>query len=316
MRGKFDLRCYFSSEQIKGNHYSFKILIIGENRKKLYKYIGKISINSKKSNYEQILKKIEMIMRKVLENIEIDLINKIYFFTDNKEYLTCNTKMNFNEIKYELLYLNYCQSVINIKRKNKKKDENNKPKLVELFKYNNYKIVFIDMEINFIRKEKGNYESIAIGAVMCDKRGNVSKRYYSLIKPKVLTELNEFCIDVAKIDYHMLSKAPGFKTVINEFNKWCGEEKIIFSSWGINDIKVIKKDCMAKGVSKNIYDRIRCNYVNFQDEFMKRVIKRKDNISLLNGLKYYNLNFDGKQHNPQDDAYNLSRIYKNYINNY
>lgn len=316
MDGKFCIRCYFSCNQIKCNHYNFKILILGENRKKLYKYIGKLSINNKREHKQQIIKKIELITKKVLENIDISMLYKIYFFTDNRDYLKENINMNFKGFEYELLYLNYCEDVINIKKKNKKKQKDKKPKLIELFKYNNYKIVFIDMEINFVKKEKGNYESIAIGAVMCDKYGNTIKKYYSLIRPSVLTELNEFCIDIAKIDYHMLSKARGFKEVIESFDNWCGNNNVVFSSWGINDIKVIKKDCLSKGINKKIYNRIRYNYVNFQDEFMKRIIKSKNNISLLNGLKYYNLHFEGKQHNPTDDAYNLSRIYKHYINNY
>ena len=315
MEEKFDVRCYFQANHIKGNYYSFKILISGKQHKKLYKYMGRISINNRVYYRNEVLLKVYKILENTLRGVENKSINKIYIFTDDKKYLDIKKNKKVKNSKYEMVYLEYCRNILNYKKNIHRKKVNRKPRIKDKIKKNNYNIVFFDMEINFIRRGKGNYESIAIGAVFCDKKGNYKKAYHSLIKPENIGELNEFCLDIAKINEKMLKCAPSFNRVLEEFNTWCGREEVYFVSWGMNDIKVIKKDCLAKGVSKDVYNRIRHNYFNFQEEFMESIIKEKDNISLVNALKYYNLKFSGTEHNPKDDAYNLSRIYKKYMNN-
>jgi inhibitor of KinA sporulation pathway (predicted exonuclease) len=125
--------------------------------------------------------------------------------------------------------------------------------------------------------------------------------------------LSRFCTELTGIKDTDLVGASNFKNVFEDFLTWIGGiKKSRFFSWSTSDLSRLKIDAVKHEISLATIKKIEQRYVDFQAIFTKRV--SKNNVSVENGLALYNLQFEGKKHNPMYDAYNTLRIYLSFLN--
>lgn len=175
-------------------------------------------------------------------------------------------------------------------------------------------LIFFDLEMNCSFHKEENHgigETISIGAVKYNVDTEEIEKFYSLIRPTFNNIMSVKIIELTKLLQEDINEAKSFKEVFLSLEEWIKEESCIFISWGKDDLRVILGDNDRNGYKLNIVDIIRFEFVDFQSEYD---LYRKSNqaISLKNALNYYDIEFEGNQHNALDDAYNLFRVYMKY----
>lgn len=184
-------------------------------------------------------------------------------------------------------------------------------KITKILKGYNH-ICFLDFE-----GTQFTSEMIAFGAVLVslDKKGEIKKSkdpimYYVKAKNKI----GHFVENLTGIKQSTLDKVGvSFSEAMKFLKKYCGIyfNKTIFMTFGNHDMKIFNQSISYNLDSpKEITEVFHKNYVDFQ-AIISEFIKDPDNnpLSLSNYLNLFELEFTGTQHNPKDDAINLSRLY-------
>lgn len=180
------------------------------------------------------------------------------------------------------------------------------------------KLVFFDVEMNCVDKKDntlGYWEIVSIGVVKYNINTKSIDKFYKVIKPKVQTILSERCIQITGLNQEEIDKGVDFKECMLSLAKWLGHGKIVFLSWGREDIRALKSNSKLKGNENQLIFQMRNNYVDFQKEFSYYHEKMNQVVSLTKALESCNKKFEGNQHNALNDAYNLYRVYESYSNN-
>lgn len=176
-------------------------------------------------------------------------------------------------------------------------------------------LVFFDLEMNCSFHKEENHgvgETISIGAVKCDINTLETKAFYSVIRPTFNNIMSTKIIELTNLLQEEVNGAKSFKEVFISLENWLKNDKCIFISWGPDDIRVLIGDNDRNEYDLDIINTIKTNFIDFQSEYgLHR--ESKQAISLKNALAYYDIEFKGSQHNALDDAYNLFRVYKEYI---
>ncbi|MGL5381573.1 MAG: exonuclease domain-containing protein [Clostridium sp.] len=238
---------------------------------------------------------------------------KFAYSFENKEYNKSNLTKNIEDNLGEFYKCNiyYYPNIIHLMNLNKKKKIRKKRKynkgLIESLKNVN-ELVFFDLEMN-CGEDVSCEETISIGAVKTTNKGEVVKTYYSLVNPSVNKVLGDRCVEITGLNQEEISNAPEFVEVFKEFDKWCGDGNILFIAWGRNDPKTLKRDDKRLGGRLQIIDRIRGNYLDFQEVLCKQHLGLSNHLSLENALINYNKDFSGNKHNALDDSLNLMKLY-------
>lgn len=100
----------------------------------------------------------------------------------------------------------------------------------------------MDLEWNIGVKptDKGYFdEIIEIGAVKLDESLNIVDKFTSLVRPTVNKTLNRKVKSMTHIPIDELREAKKFRTVYDEFMRWCGNDENIFVTWSSSDIVVM-----------------------------------------------------------------------------
>ncbi|MEF9934457.1 MAG: 3'-5' exonuclease [Clostridium sp.] len=179
------------------------------------------------------------------------------------------------------------------------------------------KIIFFDVEMNCIDKidnTLGYWEIVSIGAVKYNKVDGSISKFYRVIKPKVQSIVSDRCTKITGLTQEDIDNGISYKIAMREMDKWVGDGKALFLSWGREDIKAIKANTTLKGNHNDLAFRIRKSFIDFQKEFSSYYLKSNQVVSLSKALIELGLEFDGQKHNALSDAYNLYRIYKSYTN--
>lgn len=175
-------------------------------------------------------------------------------------------------------------------------------------------LIFFDLEMNCSFHKEENHgvgETISIGAVKYNINTKETEEFYSVIRPTFNNIMSAKIIELTKLLQEDVNRAKSFKEVFIDLDEWIKEDKCIFISWGADDLRVLLGDNDRNGYNLDIINTIKANFVDFQSEYgLHR--ESTQAISLKNALSYYNIEFDGIQHNALDDAYNLFRVYKKY----
>jgi len=164
-------------------------------------------------------------------------------------------------------------------------------------------------------------EMIAYGAyfVTIDKKGEIKKSkdpilYYVKAKNKI----GSFVENLTGIKQRTLDRVGiSFSKAMSLLKKYCGINftKTIFMTFGNHDMKILNQSIAYNLDSpKDITEVIHKNYIDFQ-AIISEFIKDSNNnpLSLANYLTLFELKFDGKQHDPKDDAVNLGRLYDAFL---
>lgn len=175
--------------------------------------------------------------------------------------------------------------------------------------------VFFDFEM--LCSNRGmkyeNMEAIRLGAVKYEIASEKVTSFDRFIKPINRRPLTAFCKELTGIKDSDLVDAAPFNEVFTDFLTWVGGiKKTRFFSWSKSDLSRLKIDAEKHQVSPVTIKKIEYRYVDFQAILSKRV--SKENLSVQNALDLYELEFEGKQHNPMFDAYNTLRIYLSFLN--
>lgn len=84
-------------------------------------------------------------------------------------------------------------------------------------------------------------EIIEIGAVRMTGDGDLSDRFDRLVKPSFLRRMHPHVKRLTGITWEMLQEEDDFKTVMTEFNRWCGDDALLLS-WGTSDRQVLAEN--------------------------------------------------------------------------
>lgn len=176
-------------------------------------------------------------------------------------------------------------------------------------------LIFFDLEMNCSFHKEENHgvgETISIGAVKFNINTLETEKFYSIIRPTFNNIMSSKIIELTNLLQEEVNGAKSFKEVFLLLEDWIKNDKCIFISWGPDDIRVLIGDNDRNEYNLDIINTIKSNFIDFQSEYgFHRGSKQA--ISLKNALSYYNIEFQGNQHNALDDAYNLFRVYKEYI---
>ncbi len=175
---------------------------------------------------------------------------------------------------------------------------------------------FIFFDFEMLCSNKGmpfeDMEAIRLGAVKYNIETEDIEFFDRYIQPTKQVSLSRFCTELTGIKDTDLVGASNFKNVFEDFLIWIGGiKKSRFFSWSTSDLSRLKIDAEKHEISLATIKKIEQRYVDFQAIFTKRV--SKNNVSVENGLALYNLQFEGKKHNPMYDAYNTLRIYLSFL---
>ena len=160
------------------------------------------------------------------------------------------------------------------------------------------------------RPPKGITEIIEIGAIKVDRFGDVVGSFSKFVKPTVNPLLSGFCKNLTSIRQQDVDRANKFSRVLDEFRDW-GEmydEDFILLSWGIDDQKLLRNDCI---LHKEEYD--------FVDQYidLKRAYRNLKQIKHASGLKSTvkkeGFEFTGLHHRAISDAENLAKVFIKYL---
>lgn len=175
-------------------------------------------------------------------------------------------------------------------------------------------LAFFDLEMNCSFHKEENHgvgETISIGVVKYNLKSRELSEFYSIIRPTFNNIMSAKIIELTNLLQEEVNSAKSFKEVFLELEEWIGNEECIFISWGPDDIRVLLGDNNRNEYNLDIINTIQSNFIDFQSEYgLYR--ESKQAISLKNALSFYNVEFEGSQHNALDDAYNLFTVYRKY----
>ena len=177
-----------------------------------------------------------------------------------------------------------------------------------------YILVYIVLDLEATcwmgRPPKGINEIIEIGAVKINQYGEVLSQFSKLVKPVVNPRISGFCSKLTGIKQKQLNLADPFVKVIVEFKDWVDEtnEEYVLGAWGNNDQGFLMSDCILHNFETewlHPFIDIREQYVKFTDSI------KKSNLKFI--VEKEGFEFEGNEHSAYTDAYNTSKIFIKYI---
>ncbi len=174
--------------------------------------------------------------------------------------------------------------------------------------------VLIDFEMtcwsNRDRIEAPCREIIQIGAVKLNDELEPSERFSLNVRPIFVNSISEKCMKITGLKWEDLKDADQFESALEKLSNWMGDKCRIFA-WGPDDKSQFINECTVK----NIDDEKLLPYKKWSDlqAIFKGLCGLKKRMSLSNALYITGYDFEGKQHDAGDDAYNTARLIKHII---
>lgn len=177
-------------------------------------------------------------------------------------------------------------------------------------------ICFLDFE-----GTQFSHEMIAYGAYFCflNKDGIIVKAKNPIRNyVKCKNSIGKFVRELTGITEKDLEKyGVDFATAMKEIKKYCGArfKKTIFVTFGNHDIRILHQSSSYNLNSPTeICDVIKKNYFDFQSVISEFIKDDNGNpLSLTHYLEVFNVEFDGKAHDPMYDAINLAKLYNHFL---
>lgn len=331
--------CYYSIKFNADNGNTKGLFLVINEKKLIFKSRENFNVENLREAHVKCLKCLMAEIERLEMKGKITSADKVYINTDSKSVLDkineilygfrenkCSIKklskialnlqwhrnwnLVFNKNNSKELYKFLKEFYGNNKKakalKTKNKENNGIKNVNKILENNNLDIIFFDFEMNCTNAEGVNNEIISIGAVRYSN--NKNDTFYSYIKPSFNYILSERCKSLTNIPQKEIDNADYFIEVFSRFEKWVGEDNAIFISWGNDDIRAFKRDVRLNKCTLSIVDKMVNNYGNLQSVITKH-LNSKTQVSLINALKAYNIQFEGHQHNALDDAINLGKLY-------
>jgi inhibitor of KinA sporulation pathway (predicted exonuclease) len=185
-----------------------------------------------------------------------------------------------------------------------------------------YYICVLDFEAT-CEKDSSYHEVIEFPSVLYKYDMNKNtfdyvSQFQEYVKPKNISQLSQFCIELTGITQDKVDNSKNFPTVLKNHYSWLTNilkneyHDVIMLTCGDWDLKTMapfEYELHKITDVPNIY----LQYINIKFEFEKFFkVKR---FSLLNMINYFNLEFVGRQHSGIDDCINTALVYKKMIEN-
>ena len=160
------------------------------------------------------------------------------------------------------------------------------------------------------RPPKGITEIIEIGAIKIDRYGDSIGRFSRFVKPIVNPLLSGFCKNLTSISQENVDRAQKFDRVMDEFFEWGNiyEEEYILLSWGIDDQKLLRNDCLLHDIDDDFVNP----YIDLKRAF-RNLKKLRHATGLKSTVKKEGFDFTGMHHRAISDAENLAKVFVKYI---
>lgn len=174
--------------------------------------------------------------------------------------------------------------------------------------------VVVDLEATCYNSDVGrpldfDNEIIEIGAVKLDSNGVEISRFGKFAKPLVYTTLSDFCIELTTIKQKDVDYADDLKDVLVEFFDWAGDSALV--SWGNYDKNQLEKDLRRNGLDIKIKEHYSLKHLHGKWNNLRR-----GGIGISGALKLEGLTFEGTKHRGIDDAINIAKIFRKYLNKF
>lgn len=174
------------------------------------------------------------------------------------------------------------------------------------------KYIIVDLEATCWDGKNGNRnEIIEIGAVKLDENGDKIDEFCSFVKPKFYPKLSYFCKSLTSITQEDVDIARDFPTVLKEFQKWIGDEDYFLCSWGFYDKSQFTKDCKLHDLDTAWLN----NHMSVKHQY-KAIKSLKKGIGMKKALQKESIELEGTHHRGIDDARNIAKIFKVYLNEF
>jgi 3'-5' exoribonuclease 1 len=155
-------------------------------------------------------------------------------------------------------------------------------------------------------------EIIEIGAVKLDETGKEIDRFEKFAKPLKYPVISKFCNELTTITQEDIDNADELSGVLVEFLNWCDGATLI--SWGNYDKSQMSKDLISNDLDyllPEIEDHYSLKHLHGKWNNLRR-----GGIGLGGALKFEKLHFDGQPHRGIDDAINIAKIFRKYIDRF
>lgn len=176
----------------------------------------------------------------------------------------------------------------------------------------NNKILVVDTE-SFCWE--GRYESgniIQIGYCILDLKLNTIKKKSYFIRPYDISkveELSDFCTNLTGITKKHLYKGFLLEEVLRIMIK-DGCNNITWAGYGDDKSHILDEYYIGNPLNGDIYligFKPPASYIDVSLLFNFKT-RNFGKFSLINALKYFNLEFEGRQHRADDDAFNTAKL--------
>ena len=161
--------------------------------------------------------------------------------------------------------------------------------------------------------DKSQNETIEIGAVLLNGKGQLVSEFAQFVKPLNHPILSDFCKELTTIKQQDVGAAPYFDEAIERFKAWFGypDQGYLLCSWGFYDHKQLKSDCAIHGLDSQWVDR----HISLKHQYAK-FKKLRRAIGMANALKHEGLLLEGTHHRGIDDARNIAKVFTKYLNHW
>lgn len=176
-------------------------------------------------------------------------------------------------------------------------------------------VVFLDFE-----GTQFSQEIIAIGAIKAtiDSKYQIKRKYPSFkIYVKSNGEVGKIVTKLTGIDDALLkNKGVGFFEALDKLKKYVGKnyKKMKYLTYGNFDMRLLHQTSIDNSLDDEFIQSVYKNHVDYAN-FLSRYVRsnKNDQISLLDGLKTFEVTPYGNPHDPEADAVNLMYLYEAVI---
>lgn len=173
------------------------------------------------------------------------------------------------------------------------------------------KVIVFDLEFTVANKWNRMNEIIEIGAIELAVENNdvyFVDLFHTYVRPTNQLVISDDTIKLTGISQPLINAAPTFKTAIEQFKLWLGQEDYYLAAWGPCDRRHLVQQCRQEKIALQWLK----NYTDLQCQFSKlnKTGEAYAQIGLKRSLEMMNLHLFGTHHCALDDAFNTAKLFK------
>ena len=183
-------------------------------------------------------------------------------------------------------------------------------------------ICVLDFEATCFNNSK-NHEIIEFPSILLKWENDTIIQVHRIqlyVKPKMYPIVSKFCRELTGITQEIVNQGIPLETAIEKHLSWlntCSNNqlnKITIVTCGQWDLKTMLPQDLENINNGMRPDKIYTRFVNIKDLF-EDVEQCGLAGSMVQMLKYYNLELEGRHHSGLDDCHNIARIFRKLVDN-